>query len=97
MQALIADGGVDPDALISVTGHSLGGALAMLAAHDIATEMQPGRMQACRHQSYPSAAFGMAYTAWSLLVEKFGEIYQKLIIMICSHLIDTVADLTAAP
>ena len=45
VQRLVDEGSVQADARVCVTGHSLGGALAMLAAHDIATQLKHCRMQ----------------------------------------------------
>ncbi|KAK9788600.1 hypothetical protein WJX73_000156 [Symbiochloris irregularis] len=45
LKDLYDTGAVQRDAKVSVTGHSLGGALAMLAAHDIAVELQPPHLQ----------------------------------------------------
>ena len=45
MQGLYKTGELDAAARICVTGHSLGGALAMLAAHDIATQIKPQHLQ----------------------------------------------------
>ncbi|KAK9810817.1 hypothetical protein WJX73_009654 [Symbiochloris irregularis] len=44
IRELWASGAMHRDAKVYITGHSLGGALAMLAAHDIHTELQPASM-----------------------------------------------------
>lgn len=45
VQELYKSGAIDADAHVCVTGHSMGGALAVLAAHDIAAELKPHSMQ----------------------------------------------------
>ena len=45
VQGLIASEEVQADARVCLTGHSLGGALAMLAAFDLATKLQPHQLQ----------------------------------------------------
>ncbi|KAK9801989.1 hypothetical protein WJX73_007271 [Symbiochloris irregularis] len=45
LQGLVDDGAIQPDACVRITGHSLGGALALLAAFDIAKAHPAFRMQ----------------------------------------------------
>ncbi|KAK9799340.1 hypothetical protein WJX73_007370 [Symbiochloris irregularis] len=65
LQKLYSTGQVDAGARVCVTGHSLGGALAMLAAHDIATQIQPARLQVYTYGApYPgNHAFCRSYDA----------------------------------
>ena len=46
-QGLFESGAVDASAHVRVTGHSLGGALAVLAALDIAEQLKPPSLQVC--------------------------------------------------
>lgn len=55
VQELYKSGAIDADAHVCVTGHSMGGALAVLAAHDIAAELKPHSMQV-QSSNAPSTA-----------------------------------------